>query len=353
MTTPLVSIIVPVYKVPEQFLRKCIESLISQTLKEIEILLVDDGSPDQCGKICDEYAVKDLRIRVLHKKNGGVCSARNEGIEAATGKYLSFLDGDDWVEKDAYYYIVRMTEEMSCELTSWNHYYNKEPRFNDNIPRIAMPSEQFVYDKKTINERLLYDFITPEYDIRKYDTNLGAIRGVWGKLYVTEIVKKNKITFDMNLKIGEDACFNIEYVRCINSVLFLNKYYNHYRILSSSANHQARNDIIEVRLALLKKYRQLFDEPNDTFWICYAREVMSCVINCMKKNLCNKEMNYNAERRFYLLDSLLNDENIQCLKNNIKRNELNFYTYYERVLLWMIVNKKTKLLLTIGSAVCR
>ena len=131
MTEPVVSIIVPVYKVPEQYLRQCIDSLTSQTLEKIEIILVDDGSPDQCGKVCDEYAKQDERIRVLHKKNEGVCSARNEGINLATGKYLSFLDGDDWIEKDTYRSVVDIAEEKSYGLISWNHYYNKEPEFDD------------------------------------------------------------------------------------------------------------------------------------------------------------------------------------------------------------------------------
>lgn len=100
MMEPFVSIIVPVYKVPEQYLRKCIESTMTQTLKKIEILLVDDGSPDQCGEICDEYAEKDKRIRVLHKKNGGLSSARNYGCKAAQGKWIMFVDGDDWIEPD-------------------------------------------------------------------------------------------------------------------------------------------------------------------------------------------------------------------------------------------------------------
>ena len=81
MSAPLVSVIIPVYKVPEEYLRKCIESIIGQTLKEIEIILVDDGSPDNCGAICDEYAVKDKRVNVIHKENGGVSSARNAGLK--------------------------------------------------------------------------------------------------------------------------------------------------------------------------------------------------------------------------------------------------------------------------------
>ena len=116
MIEPFVSIIVPVYKVPEQYLRKCIESTMTQTLKNIEILLVDDGSPDQCGKICDEYAEKDKRIRVLHKKNGGLSSARNFGCKAAQGKWVMFVDGDDWIEPDMCQTMYSAGEEKRVRL---------------------------------------------------------------------------------------------------------------------------------------------------------------------------------------------------------------------------------------------
>ena len=100
MQQPLVSIVVPIYKVPEKFLRQCIESCVNQTLKEIEIILVDDGSPDDCGKICDEYAAKDERIKVIHKENGGLVSARNAGQSVVNGEWFTFLDGDDWLSID-------------------------------------------------------------------------------------------------------------------------------------------------------------------------------------------------------------------------------------------------------------
>ena len=100
MKRPLVSVIVPVYKVPEQYLRKSIESIQKQTFTELEILLIDDGSPDRCGNICDEYAERDKRINVIHKKNGGLASARNAGFYAATGDWIMFVDGDDWIEAD-------------------------------------------------------------------------------------------------------------------------------------------------------------------------------------------------------------------------------------------------------------
>ena len=102
---PLISIIVPVYKV-EQYLPKCIESILAQTYRNLEILLVDDGSPDTCGAICDAYAAKDDRIQVIHKENGGLSSARNAGMDIARGEYFGFVDSDDWIEPEMYETLI-------------------------------------------------------------------------------------------------------------------------------------------------------------------------------------------------------------------------------------------------------
>lgn len=105
----LVSIIVPIYKV-ESYLHKCIDSIINQTYKNLEIILVDDGSPDNCGKICDEFAIKDTRIKVIHKQNGGLSDARNAGLNIATGDYLYFVDSDDWISPDAIEVLISYFE---------------------------------------------------------------------------------------------------------------------------------------------------------------------------------------------------------------------------------------------------
>lgn len=113
--TPKVSIIVPVYKV-EQYLPRCIESLLNQTLHEIEIILVDDGSPDNCPAICDTYAAKDSRIRVIHKQNGGLFRARHTGIEAATAKYVGAVDGDDFVSPDMFETLLQEAETHDSQM---------------------------------------------------------------------------------------------------------------------------------------------------------------------------------------------------------------------------------------------
>ena len=97
----MISVIVPIFGV-ENYLKRCVDSIIAQTYKELEIILVDDGSPDNCPKICDEYAISDSRVKVVHKQNGGLMSARQAGLRVANGEYVTFVDGDDWIEPDMY-----------------------------------------------------------------------------------------------------------------------------------------------------------------------------------------------------------------------------------------------------------
>jgi len=114
---PKISIIVPVYKV-EQYIHKCIDSILNQTLNDFELILVNDGSPDQCGQICDEYAKCDSRIKVIHKENGGQASARNMGLDIATGEYIGFVDSDDWIEPDMYEILYNECIINECEIIS-------------------------------------------------------------------------------------------------------------------------------------------------------------------------------------------------------------------------------------------
>lgn len=117
----LISIIIPVYKV-EPYLRRCVDSLISQTYKNIEIILVDDGSPDNCGKICDEYADKDERVKVIHKKNGGLSDARNVALDIANGDYIGFVDSDDYVSSEMYERLVYEAVVHDCEMVVCGYY---------------------------------------------------------------------------------------------------------------------------------------------------------------------------------------------------------------------------------------
>ena len=117
----LISIIIPVYKV-EKYLEKCIQSVIKQTYENLQIILVDDGSPDNCGKICDEYAKKDHRIEIMHKSNGGLSDARNKGLEIAKGEYIGFVDSDDYIESDMYEVLYNLLKQYNVDVSICNFY---------------------------------------------------------------------------------------------------------------------------------------------------------------------------------------------------------------------------------------
>ena len=119
MNKPLISVIVPVYKV-ERYLDECVESIVNQTYHNLEIVLVDDGSPDNCPQMCDDWAKKDERIRVIHKENGGVSSARNAGLDICTGDYISFIDSDDWIPSNFEEEMLAKAEKLSLDVVIAN-----------------------------------------------------------------------------------------------------------------------------------------------------------------------------------------------------------------------------------------
>jgi len=182
----MVSIVVPVFK-SEQTLGRCVESLERQTERDIEIILVDDGSPDGCPKLCDEMAEEDSRLRVIHKENGGVSSARNAGIEAAFGEWLLFVDSDDFVEADMVERLLcNAGEDRDLVICGYHHHYMG--RDVEKVPEIAdwTGAESFL---------LLY--------------GQGYLNMPWNKLFRRELAGR----FDEGLSLGEDLLFNLEYLR--------------------------------------------------------------------------------------------------------------------------------------------
>ncbi len=138
MEQPLITVIVPVYRV-EQYLKRCVDSVVNQTYKNLEIILVDDGSPDSCGAMCEEFAAQDNRIRVIHKENGGLSSARNAGLDVMTGEYVGFVDSDDWIELDMYERLYGLLTENNAQIAAGgiqcDHFDGTYHFFNPEYPR--------------------------------------------------------------------------------------------------------------------------------------------------------------------------------------------------------------------------
>lgn len=202
MMEPLISIIVPVYKA-EKYINRCIDSILSQTYKNIEVILVDDGSPDRCPEICDRYANSNNRITVLHKKNGGVSSARNTGLGKITGDYVCFVDSDDYLSNDA---LMNL-----CTAA-----------INEKAPYVAgmcgIEGKKAV--KNVIKEkRKFYVQKNPE-ELLSYIVENGSY-SPYAKLYSAEIIQKNHIRFREDMKIAEDTVFLRTYLKFCNLVCMI------------------------------------------------------------------------------------------------------------------------------------
>jgi glycosyltransferase involved in cell wall biosynthesis len=210
-----ISIIIPVYNV-EDYLVKCVESAIHQTYKNLEILLVNDGSTDTSGAICDALEERDSRIRVIHKRNGGLSDARNAGMDAATGDYFAFLDSDDWVDPDMYEVLYNLSIEHDADLT---------------ICRFKNIYNHMVEDGST-GQVAIYDNISALKAIAKIENNFYPTHNVWNKLYRRELVENFRF---ITGKLVEDLYFTPQVVYATKRCVYIDRaMYNYLRERPSS-----------------------------------------------------------------------------------------------------------------------
>lgn len=159
---PKISIIVPVYKV-EKYLHKCVDSILNQTFKDFELILVDDGSPDKCGEICDEYARVDDRVRVIHKENGGLSDARNAGIDVAEGEYIGFVDSDDYIDADMYEVLYDVLLKNDADISVCGVY----ECFSNRIEKNNMDGKIHVFNNKDAVKEVLYGKVLTAFAVNK------------------------------------------------------------------------------------------------------------------------------------------------------------------------------------------
>lgn len=249
-----ISVIIPIYKVQEKYLRRCIESLEKQTFQDIEIILVDDGSPDFSGEICDEYASEDKRIHVIHCKNQGVSVARNTGIDYASGKYIMFVDADDWVEEDLCEKVFLEAEKRNIEVLVFG--YNQVGKDWEKEFQVVEKNEKIILDKKVRLELQLR--------ILRYTKEYGSVNlcTPWGKLYKSDLIKENKVYFQAGLKRGEDMLFNLAVLECAKSILFYSFLGYHYRINELSESQTYTPQILEISSEIIG-YIKEFGEKNN------------------------------------------------------------------------------------------
>ena len=217
----LISVIVPIYKV-EKYLRKCIESILSQTYTNLEIILVDDGSPDKCGEICDEYEKKDSRIKVIHKKNGGLSDARNAGLDIMAGNYVAFVDSDDWIEPQMYEHLLAKLHYFHADISIGGVSCDLDDNGIINTEKIVS------YDSAPFSEgnvETMHRFFTTSW-------------AAWDKLYKADLFRD--IRYPVG-EINEDEAIVLQLLSKCTRVCYTNEVFYHYMRRPSSGSITAVN----------------------------------------------------------------------------------------------------------------
>lgn len=256
---PCVSIIVPVYNI-EEYLQQCIESLVSQTYENLQIILVDDGSTDQSGKLCDQFAKADERIVILHKKNGGLTSARKAGIETALGEYVMVVDGDDWLDANTIEQCVTVAIKNQSDCVMFG--YIRE--YGDNSIENPLFENDFVYNYKESKEKVFRRLIGPIGTELNHPEKLDNFGTICMKLYKCEIIKKGKFVSEREIGTNEDTVFNIYALKHCNSIAYINKCFYHYR----KTNQQSIT--MKYKPDLCDKWDKMYKE----FYYCIKHDGM-------------------------------------------------------------------------------
>lgn len=237
----LISIIIPVYNV-EKYLKECLESVINQTYTNLEIILVDDGSTDSSGNICDEYKKRDTRIKVIHKENGGVSIARNLGLNNANGQYIGFIDSDDYVEPKYCEKLLKSIKEnnVQCALCKFDKVYEKK---NQN----TIFESNYIMDKN--------DLIMEILDVQK---GFGfCTQKLWTKNALVDI------KYNENIKVGEDSLFCIESCKNIYKVYVLNEKLYHYRLNENSLVRKYDENYAQKYLRAMQETKKYIEENHN------------------------------------------------------------------------------------------
>ena len=304
----MVSVIIPVYNV-EKYLENCLNSIINQTYKDIEIILIDDGSTDSSGDICDVYAAKDQRIKVIHKENGGVSSARNIGLSLATGEYIGFVDSDDYIHKDYFEILLRGISKINCDLSicsmkTFEGYSN----INDEMLQFTEDDFQ-IFDKdqtfgELLNNKKIYGYL-------------------WNKLFKKELIIEH---FNEEIHFAEDFLFCSEYVKNIKGAIFIDcpvYYYRQNRIGSISSGILHYDDkkfsLLLAQTEIIKIYEDNARQHLFTFYNIILDNALNLLgkykynkirnneqLNIIKKSIekyykvCIKKFNFSKRVRYFI-----------------------------------------------------
>lgn len=322
MSSPTISIIVPVYNA-ELYLRRCIDSILLQDFNDFELLLIDDGSSDHSGEICDKYALQDSRVRTFHKINGGVSSARNTGIDHANGKYIHFVDADDWVEKNIYSVIFTLSNVADLI------YFSNVEHLEDGTVVTYSMSENSYDLRNDIENVILY--------LKDNDAKYPFFGFTWNKIFRANIIKNNKIYFINDFAFYEDEIFTDKYCKYIKSIHTLPIPLYHYRRSLSGLTGQ----VLEVKNILIL-IENLIENNNVYSLKSLVRYEQERALSFLRKAMSvDVNQHYLIQEKLYLRKIIRMNPSINIGRKFSLINSLTNYICNLFLRLFYLVTKKT------------
>jgi glycosyltransferase involved in cell wall biosynthesis len=334
MIQPKVSVIVPVYNV-EQYIHACVDSILGQTLTELELILINDGSQDKSGEICNDYSQKDNRVIVIHKKNGGPSSARNLGIRTARGEYIGFVDSDDTIDKEMYKSMYEVASKTKSEIIACG--YTEINKFNGTEKYFNTPLNGNLYMEGRMTKNNLETLLI--------NNKILGYTSLCNKLYKRSYILKTRLFINERIKIAEDECFNLIALSKANRISAINECFYKYRRINSESimnkqdgkfylHLEARGEIIKIL--------KLINISNDVYLQCLRYEnckTVAAYLERIKIILISNEGIINKFKQIneiihehYFLDAIKNFNNVHLVfKAKVLSSILKKYLLLEKV----------------------
>lgn len=335
MHSPYISFIVPVYNA-SRTLEHCIKSLLTQTYDNFEIVLVDDGSVDDSSKICDDFAQKENRVVVYHQENAGVSAARNKGLELACGKYVAFVDADDWIDSNVCETFVKACEKQDYDLFCFSAIYSSQKK---DVLSLLLPGDVELFSQKQ-KEELLCKMMTPWAPWYSFNCNTRFAGSVWAKFYRAEVLKNSDIRFSLETIVSEDVLFNVLSFDSFDKIGYSTKAFYHYRVQDDSAQNRYRPNSMKYFGFVIDQIQQWLEEKRKDLNVkdCANTLFVHYLFGALKEDYFHKN-NPNKTFASSELKEVLSQEKYKSVLENVKSE---YFTLSERILVRLLRHKMVR-----------
>lgn len=311
---PMISVIVPIYKT-EKYLKQCVQSILEQTFDDFELILVDDGSPDNCPRMCDEYANMDKRIHVIHKKNGGLVSARIAGVNFSSGKYITFVDSDDWISKNHFLNAILSVKEREADIISCGYSFFVDDK---NIKVFHQVFQEGYYDKKKLEDEIYKKMLSCDGNFYTF----GVFPNLCFKLIKKELIVNAQKEIPANITIGEDAAITYNCLLNAMSLQIIDDCEYYYRNNPNSMMNAYDKNMMN-RVLILLNYMDSYLKNYECIRKQLEQYSLMLVLKVIdnEKNSCNMKKNLKEFKEKKCVNSSLKISYLKPYKKN-RRNFL-------------------------------